>query len=93
MSDTKELERLLDLFKRFSQLAGIAQQKAVTSVGLPNNTIEWLDKAEEKRAAILALFQRPRAGIDPNTNLLQVLLSHDPTATTTHPNVRRTDAR
>lgn len=53
---TGELEKLLDAFKRYSQQAGIAQQKAAEE-GSRDDTRMWLDKAEAKRAEILALHR------------------------------------
>ena len=55
MNPFTELEKLLDSFERCSQLAGISQQKAVEHLaGAKDDTVVWLDKAEERRTAILA---------------------------------------
>lgn len=74
---SRELEKLLDQFKRYSQQAGIAHQKVVGGTGSLDDTNAWLDKAEEKRAEILEWVR----------TTLPTIRLHDPTTTTTHPNV------
>lgn len=56
------IERLLDDFKRYSQQAGIAQQKAAMDIGPQAQTAIWLDKAEDRRTEILARFREARRG-------------------------------
>lgn len=76
-----DMEKMLDSFKRYSQQAGIAQQKA-TVEGSRDETRGWLDKAEAKREEILALHGRLIA------EGLASLVFTPSGDTTTHPIIR-----